>query len=614
MLQVFRDFFPSAGAAALRRQHLLEAVAENRVYIVQELLAEERSLDRAVDDESRTLLHIASFEGALDVLSYLLATRLRCKINARDRSYRTPLHLAAAINDCDCIRTLVAGGAALEMRDEWGCTPLHLAFRFEQSNAAEELLRFGADPFNVDKSGRRALDTAQKSQDPALAGVVEDLLSKTPPGPHRGLWCALSRCFEIFGDLAEVQRNDSSGKTSKYLAQEMVPPPEHDKANHQNGDQREHRLDRSHDNLTHFHNHKPSDGQLANCMLVQTKCRLDHPPDRDRDQYVVQAVPDLQEQHEMQPTQMVQLEESTFCSEPSGGHDKDRGEGEGVCTSRHVQHSARPAHPKCRRVQFSGGRAAKSCDFDGILPCSTASVHEFRSRDDLQTADAGLDALEVFRQAQLPGPSADCRECSDWKLCASPGPGVARQASSEISQSTAGPSMFRYHVFCGVDVPSLGCEISWWHDLPTVATVYPGSEAEARGMVAGDQIHACCGQALRGMTRSETLPLLSERPLFLEVDRRSWMSHLVVDIPLLSQDVDGHEIQVARSGELIEVTSVAPHTTAWAAGLMPMDHLLYAGSRELATLPLPAVRSLLRERPLWLTVWRKPQKLEPLPL
>jgi len=92
------------------------------------------------------------------------------------------------------------------------------------------------------------------------------------------------------------------------------------------------------------------------------------------------------------------------------------------------------------------------------------------------------------------------------------------------------------------------------------------------------------------------------------------MSHLVVDIPLLSQDVDGHEIQVARSGELIEVTSVAPHTTAWAAGLMPMDHLLYAGSRELATLPLPAVRSLLRERPLWLTVWRKPQRLEPLPL
>jgi len=62
----------------------------------------------------------------------------------------------------DVIRFLVQSGADLEIRDDWGQTPLAIAARIGDEKKAEILLELGANPFAKDNDGQIPLEIAKK--------------------------------------------------------------------------------------------------------------------------------------------------------------------------------------------------------------------------------------------------------------------------------------------------------------------------------------------------------------------------------------------------------------------------------------------------------------------
>jgi ankyrin repeat protein len=70
---------------------------------------------------------------------------------------RTPLFAAAAKGHADVIQVLIAHGADIRARDDWGGTPLHRAAGEGQTRAAEVLLEAGADVNALDSYQRTPL-------------------------------------------------------------------------------------------------------------------------------------------------------------------------------------------------------------------------------------------------------------------------------------------------------------------------------------------------------------------------------------------------------------------------------------------------------------------------
>jgi cytohesin len=104
----------------------------------------------AADEDGYTPLHIAAEQGSHD----LVVRMIRCGANsaARTRSGgKTPLHLAAAAGHSDLL-PLLTTPTSLDLRDAQGRTPLQLAAKHRQWEAAAVLVAAGASPAAPDLS------------------------------------------------------------------------------------------------------------------------------------------------------------------------------------------------------------------------------------------------------------------------------------------------------------------------------------------------------------------------------------------------------------------------------------------------------------------------------
>eukprot|EP00931_Biecheleriopsis_adriatica_P115516 TRINITY_DN91301_c0_g1_i1.p1 TRINITY_DN91301_c0_g1~~TRINITY_DN91301_c0_g1_i1.p1 ORF type:complete len:473 (+),score=125.01 TRINITY_DN91301_c0_g1_i1:37-1455(+) len=156
-----------------QRTEAIQAAEGNRLDELKGLLESGgAAVEDACNDERQNLLHIAALNGAEDALSLLLRRpRLRKKVDKKDASNRTPLHLAAAMGYDGCVGRLIEVAASLDRQDATSSTPLLLAARFDWVNAVRLLLEAGADPLIEDEQGCNAVDVAKPGSE------VADLMS-----------------------------------------------------------------------------------------------------------------------------------------------------------------------------------------------------------------------------------------------------------------------------------------------------------------------------------------------------------------------------------------------------------------------------------------------------
>jgi ankyrin repeat protein len=110
----------------------------------------------AIDEHGTTALHLASANGCVDIVSYLIA--VGANVNAGTKEDRfTPLHFAAYYGQQETAKMLLENGAMVDAGAATGITPLHLICEVGAPEFVEMLLEAGADPDLVSEQGFSAL-------------------------------------------------------------------------------------------------------------------------------------------------------------------------------------------------------------------------------------------------------------------------------------------------------------------------------------------------------------------------------------------------------------------------------------------------------------------------
>ncbi|KAJ1525381.1 hypothetical protein ONE63_010196 [Megalurothrips usitatus] len=91
------------------------------------------------------MLHVACFNGALDVVKFLVQNGSNINIH-EELNEQTPLHRAVEGKQHDTIKYLLSVGAKVNVGDSSSCTPLFEAVQQDSIECAETLLRAGAKP------------------------------------------------------------------------------------------------------------------------------------------------------------------------------------------------------------------------------------------------------------------------------------------------------------------------------------------------------------------------------------------------------------------------------------------------------------------------------------
>jgi ankyrin repeat protein len=112
-------------------------------------------------------LHPAAYTGSLEVVKKLIEYD-PAYINARDMFEYTPLLCASGglhFKDSSTFRLLLERGADIDVQEEDGWTPLHVASRYGALEVMRLLLEHGVDIEAKDKTGKTPLQSAATSDE-----------------------------------------------------------------------------------------------------------------------------------------------------------------------------------------------------------------------------------------------------------------------------------------------------------------------------------------------------------------------------------------------------------------------------------------------------------------
>ncbi|KAI9223898.1 ankyrin repeat-containing domain protein [Blastocladiella britannica] len=110
------------------------------------LVAENAPLDAGAvlargNDAGNTALHMASANGHLDIVQFLLEKLAGVHVNAANEQGNTPMHWAALNGHVEIVTALIAAGADLTLTNKAGKSPLIEAQDASHENVAVELLK-----------------------------------------------------------------------------------------------------------------------------------------------------------------------------------------------------------------------------------------------------------------------------------------------------------------------------------------------------------------------------------------------------------------------------------------------------------------------------------------
>lgn len=141
---------------------VFEASATGQVGALERLLAEDPSRANAVAADGFTPLGLAAFFRQRDALRLLLARGAQVNLASQNAQKVAPLHSAVAGGDEGIVADLLARGADVHARQEFGFTPLHNAAAEGNETIIRLLLERGADRAARSDSGKTAEEIARE--------------------------------------------------------------------------------------------------------------------------------------------------------------------------------------------------------------------------------------------------------------------------------------------------------------------------------------------------------------------------------------------------------------------------------------------------------------------
>ena len=184
----------------------------------------------AVDAEGKSALHYAAWRGGAEAVRLLV--RLGADVNATDTfGNYTPLHLAAAKCNREIVQetcgTLLAAGADVDARSQWGTTALWSAAIAGRGDLVDFLVRHGAVLEIRDQQGRTVLIFVAEID--FFSDMVGRLLAhgadadaQDAAGRTALMYAALSAQMSVINALldggAHINRQDVRGATALMYA------------------------------------------------------------------------------------------------------------------------------------------------------------------------------------------------------------------------------------------------------------------------------------------------------------------------------------------------------------------------------------------------------------
>jgi uncharacterized protein len=158
----------------MKDHEIFNAINKNDLMSIAEL-TKDRAVLEVRDRAGRTPLINAALDGKIELLNLLLSLGGDC--NAVDKTGFTALHFAAQNYLEEVAALLIAHGAVVDARDEYGNTPLNKAvFNSRGRGDLIKLLRrHGADPRATNKHGVSPLSLSKVIANFPVAQFFEDV-------------------------------------------------------------------------------------------------------------------------------------------------------------------------------------------------------------------------------------------------------------------------------------------------------------------------------------------------------------------------------------------------------------------------------------------------------
>lgn len=513
---------------------LLRAAEDNDTGTLCRYMGAKGDLGGVRNHERQTLVHIASKHGAADAIAILMQSApLLKRIDARDRSRRTSLHLAAAMGFDDCVWRLLESRAALDLQDERGCTPLHLAIRFDWPQTARVLLEARCDPWLKDSDGHTPVQIAQEKSG-RMASVVACLESRRRPSTLRQLKRRLmpTRRYVGYGDPLGRHGLESSDNccgrgvvpqstmsvnaTEDFSLAEVWDSHTHWQETSQQTTRAEVDLQSTADKVTE-HESTLANSKRANTSWLSSVAR----PLRGSHGPIAHTTDNF----------IVRTGNEDGMGVPRGSAIRSLSAPTGRAVSSHtldVCGTALETAPLCNSVKNSDEEFAMF------------RIHAF--------FDAGVQRLEFeveWHDGQpsvgsvVPGGAADCcGVCAGDRLIEIGGVrtgGKGREQLLPLLRSRPlllkidrenrmlDPHEPRLELKLAVGasgVAGSGVEVDWHGRLPVITYVRPQSVAEAAGLIEGDALVQVFGKDASALSRSALLAVLGQGPVVLMAYRR----------------------------------------------------------------------------------------------